>query len=287
MFEPAVAILPYEMRLRSGYERIACSQLIWPLGCPDRLQGGGVLADMVATDHLLVYPRSEYHLWPYWKLKAQVSLMVQEPRAIHQKHRSWLWLSHRKFFRVLSHDKALVGAVPNGVFVPFGTTWVSDWRDRDLSKSQSCSLIASSKRSQIGHRLRHEIVDWARAEGLDMTAMGGGYAPFAVNAEGLARFRYSVVIENVREPDYFSEKLIDSLLCLTVPIYWGCPNISEYLPTEALILCENADQVKAAVWAVSAEDYQQRRANLQQARQAALKYVDLERRSAEALIASI
>jgi len=34
----------------------------------------------------------------------------------------------------------------------------------------------------------------------------------------LTPYRYSVVIENVREPGYFSEKLVDALLCGTVPI---------------------------------------------------------------------
>ena len=242
---------------------------------------------MGPEDHLLVYPRSEYHIKPFRRLKAKLSLMVQEPRCVHQKHRSLLRLSHRKFFRVLSHDKALVAGLPNGVFVPFGTTWVPDWQERDLSKSKSCALIASAKRSQEGHRLRHEIVEWARQETLDITALGGGYQPFQDKADGLAAFRYSVVIENGREPDYFSEKLIDALLCLTVPIYWGSPNIDAYIPTDAMILCETKRDIQAAMTQVSPQDYAARVSALHEARQAALKYFDLEGRSVAALVASL
>lgn len=279
---PAIAIAPYGTRFSGRYDRMSCDALIWPLGQPRRLQGA-TLAEMGEQDHLILYPRNEFHLRPFHRLNAKISLMVQEPRVIHGHHRRWLGLSHRKFFRVLTHDRALINRIPNGVFVPFGTTWVPDWQDRDLTKTRMCSLIASAKRSQEGHRLRHEIVDWARAEGLPLEAMGGGYAPFDAKADGLAPFRYSVVIENAREPDYFSEKLVDSVLCLTVPIYWGCPNIADYMPVEGMVICESAADIQKALRSMSEADYAARLPGLQAARPKAALWTDLERRTAEAL----
>ncbi|QPM92138.1 glycosyltransferase family 10 domain-containing protein [Pseudooceanicola algae] len=282
MQNPAIAIAPYGTRLTGRYDRQPCDDLIWPLGQPDRLRGA-TLGEMTAGDHLILYPRNEFHLRPFHRLRAQISLMVQEPRVIHGHHRRWLRLSARKFFRVISHDRGLVDGLANGIFVPFGTTWVSDWKTRDLTKTGMSSLIASAKRSQEGHRLRHEVVDWAAGQGIDLQAMGGGYAPFDQKADGLAPYRYSVVIENAREPDYFSEKLVDAMLCLTVPIYWGCPNIADYIPTGGMVICDDINDIQTALRGMSVADYGARLPALMAARPEVARWTDLELRTAEAL----
>jgi hypothetical protein len=48
--------------------------------------------------------------------------------------------------------------------------------------------------------------------------------------------QFSFVIENTREKNYFSEKLMDCLITKTIPIYYGCENISDYFNTEGWIL---------------------------------------------------
>lgn len=45
-----------------------------------------------------------------------------------------------------------------------------------------------------------------------------------------------MVVENVRQRNYFSEKLIDALLTRTVPVYWGCPNIGDYFDSAGFVL---------------------------------------------------
>jgi hypothetical protein len=42
---------------------------------------------------------------------------------------------------------------------------------------------------------------------------------------------YSVAIESTEEVNYLSEKLIDCLITKTIPVYWGCPNISDFFDT--------------------------------------------------------
>ena len=42
---------------------------------------------------------------------------------------------------------------------------------------------------------------------------------------------YSIAIESSQETNYFTEKLIDCLITKTIPVYWGCPNISEFFDT--------------------------------------------------------
>lgn len=47
---------------------------------------------------------------------------------------------------------------------------------------------------------------------------------------GLVDYEYSVVLENSKQKNYFTEKLADTYLSWCVPIYWGCPNIIDLFP---------------------------------------------------------
>lgn len=60
--------------------------------------------------------------------------------------------------------------------------------------------------------------------------------------DGLADYRYSLAIENYSGPNYFSEKLTDALLAWCMPIYWGCTNLSDYLPEDSFVRIDIEDE---------------------------------------------
>lgn len=281
--EEAVAILMPDVKPGPRLGRLPLDRLRWPLGRPARLMRGTV-ADMARTDHLIGFPQNLFLLRPGIGTRARVSILMAEPAAIHGAYHRKLARIARRFHRVLSYNEALLARLPNGVFFPYGSTWVPEWRALDLNKTAMCSLIASSKRSQEGHALRHATAQWARAQGLDVAVMGQGYRPFGEKAEGLAPFRYSVVIENVRERNCFTEKLIDAVLCRTVPIYWGCPNIGDFIDTSGMILCQGEADIRAALCAMSQEDYAARLPALDAARPQAEAYADILARAARAVL---
>lgn len=276
---PAVAVLPYGKKLGYRPGQLPLDALNWPLGQPERLKGR-LLKDLEADDHLVIYPASTAHIRPSFGTRAKVSMMVVEPRALQQRHYDRLKWSHKRFHRVLCANEPFLASIPNGAFLPFGSTWVPDWQDLDTTKTHNMSLIASSKRDLEGHVLRHETVEWATAEGLDVDVMGRGYKPFEVKSDGLAPYRYSVVIENVREPDYFTEKLIDAILCECVPIYWGCPNIDRFFDTSGMILCETEEEVHAAIRGADEDGFNARLPALRAIKEQAAHFGDLEKRAA-------
>lgn len=52
----------------------------------------------------------------------------------------------------------------------------------------------------------------------------------------MAGYRFSLCFENEKEaPGYVTEKIFDSLACGTVPVYFGAPNITDYVPAEAMV----------------------------------------------------
>lgn len=279
---PAIAILPYGKSLGAALAARPVSDLIWPQGCPAHYDGARI-GELRRDDHLIVFPRTSMHFRRNWGTRARVTLMMGEPSFIHAKHIRLLRLTYRRFYRVLTFSQTLLDSIPNAVMFPLGGTWVPDWRERDLTKSRACSLIASAKKDTTGHKLRHAIVDHARVRGLDVDVMGGGYAPFKDKADGLAPYRYSVVIENMREKNYFSEKLLDSVFCGAVPIYWGCPNLPDFLDPDGIIQCTSEAEILAALEGMSEADYQERLPRLERLRTQLDPYADIQARAVSAL----
>lgn len=286
MSDPAIAVMPHGLSLGPKQTRLPLDQLIWPLGQPDRLVGG-VLGDLARDDHVIVYPKTKLHYIPAFGTKAQISMVMGEPSVIHARHIRLLRYTWRRFFRVLTFHDELLSRLPNARLMPFGTTWVPNWRTLDTTKRRNISLIASAKTGTEGHKLRHQMVARVREAGLNVDIMGRGYTPFEEKSDGLAPYRFSVVIENVREKNYFSEKLVDSVLCDTVPIYWGCPNLDSFVDTSGMIICTSADEVWSAINLATPDIYDARSSALRTIKPAMDRYGQLERRAAEAINAEL
>jgi hypothetical protein len=65
--------------------------------------------------------------------------------------------------------------------------------------------------------------------------------------DGLVDYRFSICIENSNEKNYISEKFYDCILTNTIPIYFGCKNIKEFLPENGYILIEDIDNIDKIV----------------------------------------
>lgn len=279
---PAVAVLPYAEGMPEGLRALPLDRLSWPLGRPDRLIQGTV-ADMGASDHLITFPKTRLYFGP--RIAAKLSMMIIEPNTVHGKHLRLARLFHRRFHRILTKDVGLLDRLPNARKLVHGTTQVENPEAVDRTKQAMCSLIASNRGHLEGHRLRHALVEHVRAKGLDVAIMGRGYKPFGPKEEGLAPYRYSVVIENTSEPGYFTEKIVDACLCGTVPIYWGAPDIAEYLDAGGIMTCRSEADLRTALMQMSEADFHARADAIAGNMKRATEYADLEGRAARAVLA--
>lgn len=285
--DAAISIVPEGVKPGRSLAARPVSDLIWPLGCPARLSGARV-GDMTPGDHLIVRPSGR--LWLPGALAgtaARKSLLITEPEARHGRHMRAARRGHRRFHRVLSSNAALLEAIPNGLFFPAGSTDVQDWAALDLTKTRMLSLIAPPQRELEGQRLRHRCAEWLGNIGSDADVMGHGYRPLARKADGLASYRFSLVIEPVREPGYFSEQLVDALLCKTVPIYWGAPDIGDYFDPAGIMACDSFDDIKVAVARLIPGDYVERAEALEHNRALAADYADTEGRAVRAIAGTL
>ena len=276
---PAIAVVPYGKWPTCNLANLSLDDLAWPIGRPKRLLSGRV-RNLRGDDHLLTFPRKPVFLFPRFGVKAKISVMIVEPDAVHQRYVNWAKWLHWRFYKVLTKSAPLLEKIENGEFYYLGSTFINDETQIDLTKSKMASLIASARRDLEGHKLRHQTVDHIRTEGLDIDIMGRGYRPFKEKADGLAPYRYSVVIENVREQSYFTEKLVDACLCKTVPIYWGAPNISDYFDVPGMIICNNAAEINTALKNMSVSDYEARLKWIEKNEQAARHHANYIERAA-------
>lgn len=157
------------------------------------------------------------------------------------------------------------------VCLPAAGSWIQP--QEAYEKTRDISIIASSKRDTFGHRLRHEIVDLNRGN-LDL--YGYGYRPIESKTEGLLPFRFSVVVENEKYPMFFSEKLIDCMLCRAVPIYWGASDISDIFDTRGILSFNDKSEVAGLLSKATPDLYASLLESIEYNYSVALKYARID-----------
>lgn len=101
-------------------------------------------------------------------------------------------------------------------------------------KTKKLSCISSKNYWFAGHRNRLRFIEELQKE-LDFDLFGWGFNYIQDKWDGLAPYKYSIVLENFQSPYYWSEKLSDCLLSFTMPIYCGCTNIDDFFPKKAIV----------------------------------------------------
>lgn len=51
----------------------------------------------------------------------------------------------------------------------------------------------------------------------------------------IQKYKFMICFENKSQPNYFTEKLINAYYGKTIPIYWGCSNVSDYINMNSIL----------------------------------------------------
>jgi hypothetical protein len=163
-----------------------------------------------------------------------------------------------QFDLILTYAAALVRQGHPFHFYPYGGTMIAP-TDRGLKlKTKNVSMVVSEKTEATGHKLRHQIAAELSGAGL-FDLMGSGYGPYVPKYNGLADYRYSIIVEGERLNWCFDEKLLDAIMLGTVPIFWGCPAIADFFNADGIISFEDRAELPAILEAATIEDYESRR----------------------------
>jgi hypothetical protein len=103
------------------------------------------------------------------------------------------------------------------------------------SKRKHVSAITSNKWQH-----RNEYFDVINSTQREIEIFGKLYKRLhpLYKDKALAKYRFSIAIENSSQKNYFTEKINDCFLFSTLPLYWGCPNISHFFPKDSYRLID-------------------------------------------------
>ena len=194
----------------------------------------GALSEISASTqgHVLHFPG--FHLGALgavqpWKSRSDVVMVAGNKYWRHEGipilervKRSWQTQRHPIHFEWLRthqlHDRRLhyvVGLYQAGLLTLFGSGWdvvhhlPTRWREE---------LIRTDvKAEKLGPTEKHSTV--------------GG-------------FRLTLAIENFDYPGYVTEKIIDALAAGSIPLYWGAPDIDDFIPEDLFVNLRNFSSPK-------------------------------------------
>jgi hypothetical protein len=189
-------------------------------------------------DHLFITDFSLHHVGEHNNPKKYA--WVLESPVISPAAYEFIKNNHNKFDLIFTFSKELLAISDKFILTPLGGCWINDEDKNIYEKSKEVSIILSSKQSTVGHRLRHVILE--NHPSIDSFGYNN---PIDKKITGLKDYRFSIIVENCKKDYYFSEKLIDSFMTGTIPIYWGCPSIGDFFDTNGMLIFDTLDELQS------------------------------------------
>ncbi|QEF99479.1 Glycosyltransferase family 10 (fucosyltransferase) [Stieleria maiorica] len=164
-----------------------------------------------------------------------------------------------EFGCVMTHRTDLLDLGQPFVELAYGTNWVPVGDPAKVAeghgKTKDLSFLGSIQHDDVhGYMLRRQVAEWLGGEGVE--CFGHGLKSLSSKTDGLVPYRFSIAMENIRSPGYFTEKLIDCFHCGTVPVYWGDPSITSVFDLRGMVIFENLSDLKRVLPTLNADRYQ-------------------------------
>lgn len=207
------------------------------------------LDNLTCSENVDIYiDTEEYHSNNNKKIYVQ-----REPNVIHSCY-EYLEKNGHKYDIIFCFDPDRL-TLKNAYKTIFAGTWIEPqfYKSIDVSKKKfAISNITGWKNGCIAYYLRHLLylnqkafqqfpITFYRSSAhiiisevtvnplIPKEPLSSKYILFET-------YQFSIVIENTREKNYFSEKIMDCLITKTIPIYYGCENIGDYFDTTGWII---------------------------------------------------
>jgi hypothetical protein len=152
---------------------------------------------------------------------------------------------------IITYDENIL-KFKNSIKCVYGTSWVNE--NNTTKINNKISFIVGNKNWTDGHNLRHKLYyNYPKInKNLEIFISSFGSIENLYNCNYIGKnandknilfndFSYHLCIENSRQNNYFTEKIIDCFQTMTVPIYWGCSNIGEYFDINGIIIIDGND----------------------------------------------
>lgn len=188
------------------------------------------------------------------------NIFIQIEPNIIINNEQYLLNNYEKYHTIYTFNEVILTKCKNSKKYLYGTTTFHKeiYDNIDISKKKfKISCLSGSKliNNAIGHKNRQKLyeaqllfnrypITFFRSSAQLPHLPDYGNNPFLSGKNKIELFetyQFSIIIENSKQKNYFTEKLIDCLITKTIPIYWGCPNISDFFDISGWIILESSN----------------------------------------------
>ena len=160
--------------------------------------------------------------------------MLHEPNEFFGMH-TWVENNINLFTGVLTYNENLFNKYENAIWFHHSCNFLDDeWINsfQKPTKTFEISFLSGAKNLITGHKLRKKIL--------------------------FKESMFHICVENIKHDYWFTEKISDAFNTKTIPVYWGCPKISEYGYDErGIIRFETIEELISIVNNLTPEMYKQ------------------------------
>lgn len=213
-------------------------------------------------------------------------ILLHEPNEFFGLH-DWVWKFHQNFTGIFTYNQNLINDLPNVIPFTFGLIQSEDKKYynsfKNKEKTFEVSFLSGVKDLSQGHKLRQEIYNlkdqiniptkWYKVlEDFDhSTNVRPGYSEYSKDISHVPEYEapeqygkrvlfnnsmFHIAIENVKNLNWYTEKIAQAFATKTVPIYWGCPNLEDLgYDTKGIITFNTKEELKDILNNLSPEDY--------------------------------
>lgn len=124
--------------------------------------------------------------------------------------------------------------------------------DNCFTKHNLCSIVVSRNKTSYNdntlYKSRVDLVEQLLQTDLPVDVYGKGWEDhigrdsrikgflgIEEKYKGLQSYKFSICLENCSEESYFTEKITDSILTNTIPIYYGCTHIETFFSSPIVL----------------------------------------------------
>ena len=155
-----------------------------------------------------------------------------------------------------------------------------------IKKTKLLSHIISKQNWTRGHKLRYIIAN-AIKDKYEVDLWGSAVKRFETKLEPLKDYMFNITVMNCKHKDYFTETLVDTFRCGTIPIFWGCPNVSDYFNTKGMLIFNSGPELISILDSLSLELYESKIEHVQENFEIAKKHCQLDDKVYNAIAGAI
>jgi hypothetical protein len=188
-------------------------------------------------------------------------MLLSEPNQLFHLH-DWVIQNSHYFSCILTWGKKVLDNCPNSLLFPFGMS--SLWETPEFfeninqnDKTLKIFFICGSKQLIEGHLFRHKVYE-LRSQ-INIPNKWIYSCPIEEKNEHFKDSMFHIAVENSINQNYFTEKIIDSFLTKTIPIYRGCSNIEEFFDKRGIIIFNSEEELVDIVNGLTENDYWDRK----------------------------